>query len=65
LAKEFTVCQFCGLVVANEDMHTSYHQWVQATIGRMQLMLDIVWEDAKLDKSKKLDPLPAPPEIDY
>lgn len=65
LAREYGVCAECGLVIANEDMHTSYHVWVNTTIGRMNDMLTIVWEDAKLDKDKKLDPPPPPPEIDY
>jgi hypothetical protein len=65
LAKEFTVCPDCGCVIANEDMHATYHAWVQETIIRVNQMLTVVWEDAKLDKSKKLEPLQPPPRIDY
>jgi hypothetical protein len=65
LAKEYTICAECGLVVANEEMHTAYHAYLQATISRMNDMLTIIWEDAKLDKDKKLEPLPQPPEVDY
>jgi hypothetical protein len=65
LAREYTVCSECGLLIANEEMHDAYHLWVNATIFRMNQMLQIIWDDAKLDKDKKLDPLPPPPEIDY
>jgi hypothetical protein len=65
LAKEAEVCTFCGALVVNVDMHTAYHQYLQDTIALMNEMLNIVWDDAKLDKSKKVDPLPAPPVIDY
>jgi len=65
LAKEYTVCQYCGALIANDEMHLAYHGYLQATISRMNDMLTIIWADAKLDKDKKLDPLPPPPEIDY
>jgi hypothetical protein len=65
VAKEYTICPYCGLLIANDEMHTAYHVYLQATITRMNDMLQIIWDDAKLDKSKKLEPLPAPPEIDY
>jgi hypothetical protein len=65
LAKEFEICAYCGCVVANTEMHLSYHAYLQATIGRMNDMLNIIWDDSHLDKNKKLDPLPPPPTLDY
>jgi hypothetical protein len=65
LAKEYTVCPICGLLIANEESHTNYHVWVSATIGVMQQMIDIVWEDAKLDKDKKITRPDPPPPLDY
>jgi len=46
-------------------MHTAYHKYLQDTIALMNSMLNIIWEDGKFDKNKKVDPLPPPPTVDY
>jgi hypothetical protein len=65
MAKEAGVCAVCGCLIVNPEMHSAYHKFLQDTIVLMNQMLTIIWEDAKLDKDKKVDPLPAPPVIDY
>lgn len=65
LAKDTEICPFCGGLYANPEMHTAYHKYLQDTIALMNQMLNVIWDDAKLDKSKKVEPLPPPPVIDY
>ena len=65
LAKEAEVCPVCGCLIVNTEMHTAYHKYLQDTIALMNQMLNVIWEDGKFDKSKKVEPLPPPPVIDY
>jgi len=65
LAKEAEVCALCGCLIVNVEMHTAYHKYLQDTIALMNSMLQIVWDDAKLDKNKKVEPLPPPPVLDF